>query len=124
MTFVQTEFLYFFSIVFLLYWAWPNRRWQNWMLTVASAVFYGWVHPFWLVLLYVAALLDYGAALAMEKWPGRRGLALATSLVCNCLLLGYYKYFDFFVTNLSSGLDLLGVHNTLHPIGVLLPAGI
>ena len=124
MTFVQVEFLAFFAIVFSAYWAVGNRVAQNILLVVASAIFYGWVHPFWLVLMYVAALVDYGAGLGMKAWPDHRRLVLAVSIGANCLLLGYYKYADFFVENVAAALDLLGVHHSLAPIGVLLPAGI
>ena len=124
MNFVQTEFLWFFAIVFTLYWAWPRREWQNVLLTVASAVFYGWVHPWWLILMYVAAVIDYAAGLAMVRWPARKGLSLTISIVANLLMLGYFKYFDFFVENLATALDTVGVHHTLAPLGILLPAGI
>ncbi|MDP2309149.1 MAG: MBOAT family O-acyltransferase [Pseudomonadota bacterium] len=124
MTFVQPEFLWFFTILFVAYWGFPNRNWQNGLLLVASALFYGWVHPFWLVLLYTAALLDYGAGLAIERWPAHKRLSLAVSLTANVVLLGYYKYFDFFVENLAVALGAVGIDNSLAPIGILLPAGI
>jgi D-alanyl-lipoteichoic acid acyltransferase DltB (MBOAT superfamily) len=123
-TFVQVEFLYFFAALFALYWALPSRRLQNALLMVASALFYGWVHPFWLVLLYTAALLDFGAAIAMEKWPDHRKLVLGVSLTANLALLGYYKYCDFFIENVAAVLDTMGVGHSLVPLGVILPAGI
>ncbi|MDP2307097.1 MAG: MBOAT family O-acyltransferase [Pseudomonadota bacterium] len=124
MTFVQVEFLAFFTVVFVLYWGVRARVAQNVLLLLASALFYGWVHPWWLVLLYVAALLDYGAGLAMERWPTHKRLVLVTSIGANLALLGYYKYWDFFVENAAGALDALGVANTLTPLGILLPAGI
>ncbi len=124
MTFVQSEFLAFFAVVFVLYWVWPRRVWQNVLLTVASAVFYGWVHPWWLILMYVAAGIDYGAGLAIARWPARKGWSLFVSLTANLALLGYFKYFDFFVENMAVALSSLGVANTLTPLGMLLPAGI
>jgi D-alanyl-lipoteichoic acid acyltransferase DltB (MBOAT superfamily) len=124
LTFVQTEFLVFFTLMFGLYWGVRQRVAQNVLLLVGSAIFYGWVHPFWLVLLYVAALLDYGAGLAMEKWPDRRKLTLIVSISANLGLLGYYKYFDFFVENTAAALTALGVQNSLAPLGIVLPAGI
>ncbi|MFZ5481572.1 MAG: MBOAT family O-acyltransferase [Myxococcota bacterium] len=124
MTFVQVEFLWFMGIVFALYWAIPNRKWQNAMLAVASAIFYGWVHPWFLILLYAAAVIDYFAGLGMQRYPGHKKLVLTVSLLGNLAMLGYFKYFDFFVENLAAGLDLLGVQNTLGPLGIFLPAGI
>ncbi len=124
MTFIQTEFLWFFAIVFSVYWALPKRVWQNLFLGVMSAVFYGWVHPWFLILLYVSAIVDYFAALGMVRFPTRRGLVLFVSLATNPTILGYFKYFDFFVINLAAAFDALGVHHTLAPLGILLPPGI
>jgi D-alanyl-lipoteichoic acid acyltransferase DltB (MBOAT superfamily) len=124
MTFIQTEFLWFFAIVLTVYWALPKREWQNLFLALASAVFYGWVHPWFLILLYISAAVDYFAALGMEKRPDRKGWILFVSLAVNTGILGYYKYFDFFVENAAAALDALGVHNTLQPLGILLPPGI
>ncbi len=124
MNFVQTEFLWFFGIVFTLYWAIPRRAWQNLMLTVASAVFYGWVHPWFLILLYVSAIIDYAGGLGMRAFPSRKKLVLTVTLTGNLLLLGYFKYFDFFVENAAAALGALGVENSLTPLGIFLPAGI
>jgi alginate O-acetyltransferase complex protein AlgI len=124
LTFVQVEFLAFFAVVFALYWGIRARLAQNVLLLVASAVFYGWVHPWWLILLYVAALLDYGAGLAMERWPDRKRLVLVVSITANLALLGYYKYWDFFIESAAGALTALGVSNSLTPLGILLPAGI
>lgn len=124
MTFVQTQFLAFMAITFAVYWTLPRRQWQNVWLVIVSAVFYGWVHPFWLVLMYLSAGLDYGAGLAMERWAHRKKAILAASLTGNVALLAYYKYFDFFAENVAAALDALGVHHSVGPLGVLLPAGI
>jgi D-alanyl-lipoteichoic acid acyltransferase DltB (MBOAT superfamily) len=124
MNFVQTEFLWFFAIVFVLYWGWRNLRWQNAMLTVASAVFYGWVHPWFLILLYASAALDYFGGLGIKHFPQHKKLVLAASLTGNLAMLGYYKYFDFFVENAAAALTSLGFEHSLVPLGIFLPAGI
>ena len=124
MNFVQSEFLWFFAIVFTLYWAWPNRRWQNGMLTAASAVFYGWVHPWFLLLLYASALLDYFGGLGIRKYADHKKLVLAATLTGNLVMLGYFKYFDFFVENVAVALSAVGIENSLGPLGIFLPAGI
>ena len=60
MTFVQIEFLWFMLVVYTAYWLLRRREWQNGLLVVASAIFYGWIHPWFLVLLYTSAIVDYG----------------------------------------------------------------
>ncbi|MDP2315266.1 MAG: MBOAT family O-acyltransferase [Pseudomonadota bacterium] len=128
MNFVQAEFLWFFGIVFTLYWAFPRRSWQrlwqNVLLTVASAVFYGWVHPWFLGLLYVSAIIDYAGGLGMRRYPAHKKAVLTVTLLSNLALLGYFKYFDFFVENVAAALGALGVDNSLAPLGIFLPAGI
>jgi D-alanyl-lipoteichoic acid acyltransferase DltB (MBOAT superfamily) len=124
MNFVQVEFLWFFAILFGLYWAIGRRTWQNALLIAASAIFYGWIHPWFLILLYVSAIVDYLAGLGMERYPAHKRAVLAVSLSANLGLLGFYKYFDFFAENLAGALDLLGVHNSVRPLGIFLPPGI
>lgn len=124
MNFVQTEFLWFFGILFTLYWGLQRREWQNALLIVASAIFYGWVHPWFLLLLYLSAVIDYFAGIGMERYPERKKLILAVSLTANTVILGYYKYFDFFVVNVAEVLTFFGVDNSLRPLGIFLPPGI
>jgi D-alanyl-lipoteichoic acid acyltransferase DltB (MBOAT superfamily) len=124
MNFIQIEFIAFFAVVFTAYWTLRERRLQNALLIVASAVFYGWVHPWFLVLLYVSAAVDYFGGLGIEKYPRHKGWVLAATLTANLALLGYYKYCDFFLVNVAAALDALGVANSVGPLGVLLPAGI
>jgi D-alanyl-lipoteichoic acid acyltransferase DltB (MBOAT superfamily) len=124
MTFVQPEFLVFFVLLFTAYWAVGRRVWQNLLLTLASMVFYGWVHPWFLYLLGFSAVLDYSTALGMVRWPRFRRGFLAASLAGNLGLLGFYKYFDFFVTNVAGALEVLGVHENVHTLGLFLPVGI
>ena len=124
MTFVQIEFLAFFAIAFALYWAAPSTRWRNLLLIAASSVFYGWVHPWFLLLLYSSAAFDFFGVLAMDRWPARRKTFLMLSVAGNLGLLGYFKYFDFFVENVANLLNLLGIHHGLHLLGIYLPVGI
>ena len=49
--FHSLDFIAFFLITLAVYWALPLRA-QNVLLLVASYVFYGWVHPWWPVLLF------------------------------------------------------------------------
>lgn len=124
MTFIQTEFVYFFAILFALYWGLRERRLQNALLIVASAIFYGWVHPWFLILLYLSAAIDYFAGVGMERWPERKGKILAAALTANLGILGYYKYYDFFLTNVASVATFFGIHHSIQPLGIFLPAGV
>ncbi|MEN0066472.1 MAG: MBOAT family O-acyltransferase [Myxococcota bacterium] len=124
MTFVQIEFVGLLAAVFGLYWLLPSRRGQNALLVVASAVFYGWVHPWFVGLLAASTLLDYTAVRVMAAVPAARGGALAVSLLGNLGLLGAFKYHNFFVNNVSAALGSVGLATDLSLWSLVLPVGI
>lgn len=124
MTFIQVEFLWLMAIVFAVYWLLPRRPWQNALLVLVSAVFYGWVHPWFLILLYGSSLIDYGAGLAMERWPAKKKLFLVLSLCSNLGMLAWFKYVDFFIENVLVVFQAIGLKTSLHTLGVFLPVGI
>jgi alginate O-acetyltransferase complex protein AlgI len=110
-SFVEPVFLAFLALVLPLTFLMPSYRTQNGVLVLASCVFYGWVHPWFLALLAFSTLLDFGCGLAMRGGPQKRWLVL--SIVGNLGLLGVFKYLDWM-------LDMVGQN----PIGLLLPVGI
>lgn len=124
MTFVQTEFVTFFVIVYTLYLLLRRYRWQNLMLIPASMIFYGWVHPWFLYLLFASSILDYFAAIGMERYPHKKGLLLAASLTGNLGMLAYFKYTDFALANLGALLTTLGFPTEFTPLHLMLPVGI
>lgn len=132
MTFIQPAFLALLLIVLAVYWGMsaalhdPDRarRGQNLLLLAASAVFYGWVHPWYLGLLAFSTLLDYGVALGIERHPRHRRALLALSLTGNLGLLGTFKYLGFFVANVAAVLTALGVQPHLPVLQIALPVGI
>ncbi len=124
MTFVQVEFLGLLLAVFGLYWLVGGRRRQNALLIASSAIFYGWVHPWFVVLLALSTLLDFAAGRVMAERPRLRTWALVASLVGNLGLLGAFKYHDFFVENVNQALAGLGLGTELPLWALVLPVGI
>jgi alginate O-acetyltransferase complex protein AlgI len=122
-SFVQFEFPILVVTALTVYWAVGHRA-QNLLLLATSLLFYGWVHPAWLGLLVGSATLGYTTALGMAQRPQHRLALLRVSLVGNALILGTFKYFDFFVGSVDVALDALGLHIELPLLGVMLPAGI
>ncbi len=124
MTFIQVEFLWLMLAVFAVYWSLPKRWMQNALLVAVSAVFYGWVHPWFLILLYGSAVLDYNVALQMRARPAHKKRFLIISMLGNLGMLGYFKYVDFFIANFIAVFDALGIQTSMHTLGVFLPVGI
>lgn len=142
---VFQSFTYFWFLLAVLagYFAlqWMVRRgapWarpaQNLGLLAASYTFYGWITPWWLILIATTTLVDFTAARAIANTadPRRRRLCLTASLVVNFSILCAFKYFGFFAENVAAALQSLGVGAAWlagNPVGsfllkVGLPAGI
>ena len=89
-------------------------------LAAASLFFYGWWSVGYIPLLLASIGANYllGARLARSAGAARwRWLALGVG--ANLLLLGYFKYADFFIggVNVLAGADLPALHVVL-PIGI------
>jgi len=122
-TFAQVEFLAFLVVVLAVYWFLP-RRGQNGWLVLTSFVFYGWVHPWFVVLLMYSIVLHWGAGTAMAIWPAWRLTFLRLAILGSVLFLGAFKYLDFLIVNVAAVLEWLGLRSDLHTLGILLPVGI
>ena len=123
MIFHSLAFFVFFFLTVAAYWLLPRRA-QNVLLLVASYVFYGWVHPWWPILLFATTFVDYWAARLMTIAPARRRLWLWLSISSNLGLLGFYKYFDFFIENVAAAGAAVGWNIPPIALRVALPAGI
>jgi D-alanyl-lipoteichoic acid acyltransferase DltB (MBOAT superfamily) len=122
MSFVQIEFLAFFAAVWLVYWSLPRRA-QNALLVASGAVFYGWVHPWFLTLIGFSALLDFwfGRQIAADPERGRRFVWL--SVAGNLGMLGTFKYLGWFLDNVDAVLSVVGLGG-MPTLQLLLPVGI
>ena len=127
MLFNSIEFAIFLPIVFLLYWFVFNRnqKIQNLFIVVASYVFYGWWDWRFLVLLAFTSLFSYASGLAIEKYrdiPRKAKTANILNIVVNLLILGVFKYYNFFVTSFADA--FLGGKTDGLLLKVILPVGI
>jgi D-alanyl-lipoteichoic acid acyltransferase DltB (MBOAT superfamily) len=121
--FHSLEFLVFFPVTLAIYWLLPHRA-QNVLLLVASYVFYGWVHPWFLSLIFATTFIDYWSARGMATWPARKRSFLWLSIVTNFGLLGFFKYFNFFVDNVAAVGAAAGLTIPTPVLHIALPVGI
>jgi alginate O-acetyltransferase complex protein AlgI len=94
------------------------------ILLVASCVFYAAWDYRYLALLFVVSVIDYycAARIAETDNPRTRYRWVTFSVVSNLCILGYFKYFNFFIGNLNGLLALSG--RRIPAVDILLPAGI
>ncbi len=132
MLFNSIEFLLFLPIVFLLYWFVFNRslKLQNAFIVVVSYVFYGWWDWRFLLLIAFTSACSYFSALQIEwaqKSPPhnyRAKIYATANVVINLIILGIFKYFNFFSDNFDRLFRLFGVELDWVTLDVLLPVGI
>jgi alginate O-acetyltransferase complex protein AlgI len=126
MIFTQARFIVFFAVVFAVHWGLRSNQLRKWWLLAASYVFYGaWDWRF-LGLLLLSTQIDFvvGGLIGRSENQRVRKRWLVSSLVAQLGILGYFKYYNFFVTSAADFLGLLGFE--VHPatLNVILPAGI
>ena len=129
MLFNSLEFLIFLPTVFLLYWFvfQKNLRVQNLLLLISSYVFYGWWDYRFLSLIFLSTIVDYFVGLKIHISDNKKEKKsfLWISILFNLGLLGFFKYFNFFI---DSWIDLLGAigyeQKSTWTLNVILPVGI
>ncbi len=134
MLFNSIEFGLFLPIVFLLYWFFfhKNLRIQNLFIVAASYFFYGWWDWHFLLLMSFTTLLSFGSGWAIEqarKQPEGQGekkarLISILNIVVNLLILGIFKYYNFFVENFTEAFLLFGKKLNISTLHFILPVGI
>jgi alginate O-acetyltransferase complex protein AlgI len=121
------EFIFLFLPVTIIIYFILNIKTSNTLakawLVLASLFFYSWWDPAYLPLILVSILVNYltGSALVKHKMiSGSKAKAiLVAGITFNLLLLGYFKYMDFFITNINLALS---AHLPL--LKIVLPLGI
>src|SRR5262245_56510748 len=125
MLFNSLEFLLFFALVLIVHPRLGHRA-QNRFLLAASLFFYGSWNFRLLGLLIASSTIDYLCGLAVQsaRTQRRRRIYLTTSLVSNLLILGVFKYADFFVDSAVRLGATLGLELHAGTLGLVLPVGI
>ncbi|MBK7701922.1 MAG: MBOAT family protein [bacterium] len=125
MLFNSLIFVLFLAVVLLVYPRLRHRP-QNVFLLVASYVFYGYWDWRFLLLLWISSGVDYWAAGRMGRTDNQsvRKRLLLVSMATNLGLLGFFKYFNFFVDSMGVLIESFGMEPHLPLLRVLLPVGI
>lgn len=122
------EFGAFYILVFALYWfVFQGRlKWQNLLILGASYFFYGWWDWRFLSLVIVSSLTDFYTGIQIEQAedPRRKKTWLILSLVVNLGLLGFFKYYGFFVDSFIGMFRAFGYEMSDRTLRIILPVGI
>lgn len=138
MLFNSFHFALFLPVVFLLYWfvfdyalrgCRHQLKWQNAFILAASYVFYGCWNWRFLLLIAFTSFCSWGSGLLIQrsrepssdKSEKKAKIWMTLNIVVNLLILGIFKYYDFFVTEFCK---LLHLSTDGLLLKVILPVGI
>jgi alginate O-acetyltransferase complex protein AlgI len=117
---------YFLPFTLLAYYLMP-RRGKHLLLTLLSYAFYGWSNPYFVLLMLFSTVVDYCCGLVIARPFGQhrnapvplleaggprsrsQKTALATSILTNLGLLGFFKYFHFGIESYNELVTTLGL---------------
>ncbi|MBB4080254.1 D-alanyl-lipoteichoic acid acyltransferase DltB (MBOAT superfamily) [Lewinella aquimaris] len=99
---------------------------QNALIVLASYVFYGWWDWRFLFLIFFSTVVDYsvGRRLGDTAAPDARKILLFFSLFINLGLLGFFKYYNFFVESFTEAFTIFGYPFDPYTLSIVLPVGI
>ena len=127
MLFPTLEFAIFFAVVFCVSWSLRRRDGlRKLFLLAASYYFYSWWDWRFSFLLLFASLVAYagGLAIAAARTEARRRGVVGVTVALLLVVLGFFKYFDFFLSSLATVLADLGLARDIPLLQIVLPVGI
>ena len=126
MLFNSLNYLLFFPVVCIVYYALPTQRWRNMFLLAASYYFYMNWQPAYALLLFGSTIVTWLTGLWMDKYrkPHLRKCFLTICIVLNFATLFIFKYYNFAAEILADFLQRLGIGLPMPEFSLLLPIGI
>ena len=120
MAFQNYIFIFFLLPCLLILYTITRKKYKSILLIVASLIFYAWGEPVYIILLILLTIFNYIMALYMQRKQDRkRKYILVEIIVINLFLLFYFKYYNFFLQELSHILPI-PKHNDISsmPLGI------
>lgn len=126
MSFVEFRFIWFFLIVFGVYWTMRDNAARKIWLLICSYTFYAAWNWKFLFLLLGSTTLDYtvGKMMARAENPRTRRAWLIASMCANLGVLGFFKYFNFFISSAAEFSGWLGLPLSASTLSITLPVGL
>ena len=121
MLFSSMTFLFVFMPLVMAIYFLSKKEIRNYVLLVASIIFYAWGEPRYLAIMILTILLNYVGALLLDKnfSPRVRLSIVSVTILANLSFLFYFKYFNFVIDNLNAVLK-----TDVQFVDVIMPIGI
>jgi alginate O-acetyltransferase complex protein AlgI len=127
--FTEPTFLFLFLplLLALYFLRRPHASYANWLLLIASVIFYAKGGGLFTYLMLASIAFNYGTAIAVERVkrtaPARSKALVGMAVAINLIVLGIFKYANFFVANVNAALTAfdrspIAIPEILLPIGI------
>lgn len=120
MVFSSMIFLWLFLPIVLVLYFISNNKFKNIILLISSLIFYAWGEPKYIILMIISVLINYVYGILIDKYRKYDKKILFLAIITNLGLLGYFKYFNFFSSNINKvfGREMLELKEIILPIGI------
>ncbi|MFC5704402.1 MBOAT family O-acyltransferase [Cohnella faecalis] len=122
MIFSSIEYIVFLCVVILSIALLKTNQLKKIFLLVASYFFYAWWDWRFTALMFLLSFVNYQIAIQIERTSTRKKYWLIISVVFNLVILGFFKYFNFFIDSANQLLNEFGT--SLPLLSIILPVGI
>ena len=102
MVFSSLTFLFIFLPIVLIGNRLIPKKYVNVFLLLMSLIFYAWGEPKYIILMVISIMVNWILGCLMEDKPDYKKFILIADIAFNLALLGYFKYFDFFINIVNS----------------------
>ncbi len=126
MLFNSFHFFIYFPLVVLVYFL-LNYQYRKLFLLVASCYFYMVFIPYYILILFGLIVFDFFAGIAIERTSAikKRKILLALSIIANVGILGTFKYYNFFIDNVTIFCNYFDFNvPPVYYLNILLPVGL
>ena len=111
MLFCSMTFIYVFLPILFAVYLFVRHDLRNYVLLIASLIFYAWGEPRYLIIMLFSILCNYIFGIVIENsyksnsyykiMGGKPLFFLVIGIVANLAILSYFKYFSFLIENFN-----------------------
>lgn len=127
MNYTSIWFMLFVIIVFIIYWFFnfKNKTFQNTILLISSYSFYGILDIKFLLILFFITFTSYGYGfIYSNNIQTKKRFTFWTAIILTTSSLAYFKYYNFFVKEISYIFSIAGININLSVANLIVPVGL
>ena len=119
MLFSSMTFIFLFLPIVCALYFFGRKELRNYILLLASIVFYAWGEPKYLAIMLMTIVINYFGALLVDKYSKYKKWILIGTILVDIGSLFYFKYFNFVMRNINWAFNAdIPFLEVIMPIGI------